>query len=736
MNSITGWLIDAWSSEETISLWIKNEKGENVFLHDSFYPEVFIRCHSQKGKAFLWKLVKKGIVSFPQEVRKKELWTGQDIPVYSALIHEQHIFRKIISNADRYKDEIEFFNTDILPVHAYFIKKDLFPLCRIRIQAGSGMVNTIISESIQHAVEHDYPDLSSVYISTRYGKDIAIGNDNPLLISTHNRTTEAGGSKKQIISCLNDILLKEDPDIVYSKSGDEFLLPWLFQTARQLKKELALDRNQVNLLRNTSIRKKSFYSYGRVIYKTTPFPLFGRLHIDKGQSFFYSESDIEGVLEMSRLSRLTIQKLSRSSPGSAMSAMEDETALKKNILIPRTKGKAADVKPLKELLKTDQGGMSFRPPAGIHENVTELDFRSLYPNLMKLHNISGETVNCKCCSPGKPVPATPYHTCLKREGIVPAAITMLLERRDSIKKMIETGNYSEQDLTRLELKSTAIKWCLVTSFGYTGYKNAKYGKREAHESITAWGRFSIQTAKEIAEKHGFELLHSLTDSMWLENRQNNTNISELTEEVYNKTSILLHHEGTYSWIVFPFSKTKNTQSVATRYFGRFTDGKMKIRGMLSRKKDTPEIIREFQNEIYNILSQIREIGRISDFADTIEQIKQDYLKRISSNSIPAEKLVIRKTVSKSPQEYSGNSPSAVISRLLQEEGKNIHPGESIKYYAANVSAKNPEERYLPYYKKMKYDQKYYQKMIVDACDEILEIFRNTEDLITTGGLFE
>ena len=38
---------------------------------------------------------------------------------------------------------------------------------------------------------------------------------------------------------------------------------------------------------------------------------------------------------------------------------------------------------------------------------------------------------------------------------------------------------------------------LVTCFGYLGYKNARFGKIEAHEAVTAYGRDKFLTAKEI-----------------------------------------------------------------------------------------------------------------------------------------------------------------------------------------------------------------------------------------------
>ena len=47
-----------------------------------------------------------------------------------------------------------------------------------------------------------------------------------------------------------------------------------------------------------------------------------------------------------------------------------------------------------------------------------------------------------------------------------------------------------------------VKWMLVTCFGYLGYKNARFGRIEAHEAVTAYGRDKLLTAKEICEAAG------------------------------------------------------------------------------------------------------------------------------------------------------------------------------------------------------------------------------------------
>jgi DNA polymerase-2 len=67
----------------------------------------------------------------------------------------------------------------------------------------------------------------------------------------------------------------------------------------------------------------------------------------------------------------------------------------------------------------------------------------------------------------------------------------------------------------LDQRQTALKWLLVVSFGYLGYKNARFGRIEAHEAVTAYSRDLLLQAKEIAERHGYRMLHAIVDSLWL-----------------------------------------------------------------------------------------------------------------------------------------------------------------------------------------------------------------------------
>ena len=75
----------------------------------------------------------------------------------------------------------------------------------------------------------------------------------------------------------------------------------------------------------------SYFSHGQILYQSASFPLYGRL-------FFHKESGLEGTLFLSRLTKLPVQTLARSTPGTAITSMQLDLAVQKGILIPWGKG--------------------------------------------------------------------------------------------------------------------------------------------------------------------------------------------------------------------------------------------------------------------------------------------------------------------------------------------------------------------------------------------------------------
>ncbi len=80
--------------------------------------------------------------------------------------------------------------------------------------------------------------------------------------------------------------------------------------------------------------------------------------------------------------------------------------------------------------KKYKGGLVIEPKPGIYFGVSVLDFASLYPSIIKVHNLSYETVNCihEECRTNR-VPDTDHWVCTKRSGIESLLIGSLRDLR-------------------------------------------------------------------------------------------------------------------------------------------------------------------------------------------------------------------------------------------------------------------------------------------------------------------
>ncbi len=418
------------------------------------------------------------------------------------------------------------------------------------------------------------------------------------------------------------------------------------------------------------------------------------------------------------LSRLPVQRAARRSPGTAMTSLQMDRAINDGVLIPWRKNEPEKAKTALQLLTVDKGGLTFQPRIGEYENVAEIDFASMYPTLMITRNISPETVLCSCCR-NNAVPEAGYNICEKRRGLIPLTLEPLVERRKVYKRLMKDAD--ERTRAIYGARRAAIKWMLVTAFGYMGYKNSRMGRIEAHETVTAWGRETLLRAKEIAENAGFELLHALTDSLWIKKEgMTEEELLRLCETITCETGIEMSIEGIYHWLVFAPSKVKSTRPVAARFYGVFADGGMKIRGLACRRHDTPQFVKEAQEEMLDVLSKAQNIEELRRRRREARRIYEARLAEIESGQVDPRLLIIEQVLSREVEEYDVETRAALAARQLIDDSVNIHPGEKIGYVITNARAKNKADRVSTSNRNglVQYDRQEYAAQLKVAAKEV------------------
>jgi hypothetical protein len=254
-------------------------------------------------------------------------------------------------------------------------------------------------------------------------------------------------------------------------------------------------------------------------------------------------------------------------------------------------------------------------------------------------------------------------------------------------------------------------------FGYTGYKNARFGKIECHEAINAYGRELMLQASEIAEAHGFEILHGIVDSLWL---KGNGDPSKFCEHVSGHTGIPLEPEGIYKWIAFLPDKSHGV-GVLNRYYGLFENGEFKLRGIELRRRDTADIVRDMQNDILKRLAKAEDAKGVIELVPEALEVIDRYAETVISGTVPLDKLVVTRRVSRALEEYKQLNDAVAALHQLDAEGIEVNPGENVRYVITSAKSKDLSRRVRaePLLSDEGYDPEAYVDLLLRAAETIL-----------------
>ncbi len=684
-----GWILDLYHKAGQMVIWLKKTDGSCIRLTDPWKPKIHVggsyrdlldlACRPGLENAIFVEKYEKAGDRERSRVLEVEVDGDQEAV---------RLARKL-EQFGRYS-KFRFYDIDVPSPQMYLYRKGLFPLAFVEAEETGRGVNWTLKDS-RESIDYQLPPLREVELQIKTEKIRKVRGFEDKLASvqfTRNKNEilviDSGDEVDKILE-LVEVFRAEDPDVIVTHGGDSFIFPYLARRAQEhgILDRLTLGRD-LSPLRVYEVQGHSYFSYGKILYRETAARLLGRLHVDQRNAYVSADCGLEGLFEVSRTCIMPIQRASRATIGTNMTSLQLYHAVKRDVLIPWNKNQPEELKNSGELVVADRGGFIYEPEIGIHDHVGELDFASLYPTLMTKMNLSGETVNCTCCpDSANRVPELEFNICERSSGIVPLSLKILLDKRARYKAAKKTA-VDEELKTLYDRRQSALKWILVCSFGYLGFKNARFGKIDAHIATCAFSRKVLREAAALAEARGFTLVHGIVDSFWLRKKEaTRGEYEDLCRIIREKLRLPISFEGVYRWIVFLSSKTDSKVGVLNRYYGIFEDGKLKVRGIDLRRHDTPDIVRQCQSDMLKIFTRARDSNEFRLLIPSALRVLEKFVGSLRDGTVPLKDLVIVRNLSKNPDEYTHQVPQAIAARHLVAQGGSVHAGQQVSYILTN-----------------------------------------------------
>ncbi len=358
--------------------------------------------------------------------------------------------------------------------------------------------------------------------------------------------------------------------------------------------------------------------------------------------------------------------------------------------------------------KKYRGGLVVEPKEGIHFDVVVMDFASLYPSIIKVRNLSYETVRCphEGCKRNT-IPQTNHWACTKKNGLTSMIIGSLRDLRvNYYKSLSKKDTLTEDQRQQYTVVSQALKVILNASYGVMGAEIFPLYFLPAAEATTAIGRHTILETIKKCEEAKIEVLYGDTDSLFIKN-PTQEQIQAVIEQAKKDHGVDLEIDKTYRYCVLS-NRKKN-------YLGVTKSGKVDVKGLTGKKSHTPAFIKNLFYELIDVLSKVQ---TTEDFVKAKQEISEKIAtcgKKIEAKEIPLEELTFNVMLSKAPSEYVKTIPQHIRAAKQLESVREIKKGDRISFVKI---LNKPGVKPVELAKKEEIDSKKYMEFMESTLEQI------------------
>jgi len=547
-------------------------------------------------------------------------------------------------------------------------------------------------------------------------------------------------------------LMKKYP-LLITYNGDGFDLPYLYNRASRLgidrqKNPLYMMRDSatltdgvhLDLYRTMSNRAFQIYAFGQ---KYSDFSLnsvskglLGEEKIDYGvelndltlyQTANYCQNDarltynltafnndllMNLLIVISRIARMPIDDISRMGVSQWIRSLLYYEHRQNGILIPRRQeldNRSSNV--VNEAIIKDKkfrGGLVVEPVVGIHFDVTVMDFASLYPSIIKVKNLSYETVRCSHDECKKnTIPQTNHWVCTKKNGLTSVLIGSLRDLRvNYYKNMAKKDTLTVEEKQLFTVVSQALKVILNASYGVMGAEIFPLYFLPAAEATTATGRHIILDTINKCKESGIDVLYGDTDSLFVK-KPTSKQVEDIITKAKMDHNVELEVEKEYRYVVLSGRK-KN-------YLGVTKNGKVDVKGLTGKKSHTPAFIKTLFYELLDILSEIKTAEEFKRAKNRISDKITECARKVQAKEIPLQDLAFNVMISKAPRDYTKTVPQHIRAAKQLESIREIKKGDIISYVKI---LNKPGVRPIEMARKSEIDTSKYMEFMESTLDQL------------------
>ena len=720
--------------QDKVILWIKTKDKKILRLTDLYHPHFHVLPRNEHDGHILFHILSQ------QSTVKKVNWEenkytnlfelGRKDKLLYVCLESVRDYETLLAKLKEDSRAKQFYNTDLSHVQKYlFHKLKLEPTSKIETQYDDSKLVKI--SKLEDEDDILPPPFSILYVSIHtFSGKFSLEDPVAKIKSRYENTTDNAQNtevvfdnsrEEHILSDFCSYVQAKDPDIIVwiADYYANIILDYLFARSMKLGLELQLGREWSDI-----VSLKVLKHPGRYWIK-------GRLSVSsRTANRFSSVLDrfgFAGLIELCRFGFTTLELAAKYGMNRLIDSRNCYELIQRGFVIPENRTNHHEhIRTIEDLVSSDRGGMIISPQTGLHENVMVLDYDNQYANLIVNHNLSYETVLSKEGVGNKLV---------TEKGLLPMIVEKYLKRRLYFEGLLNEHPKESKEYLWCQQRIDSLKNILVCLYGTTGSHWNRYGNVRVFEEINRISREVLIETKDVVQKLGYELIYADTDSVFI--KINNSRVgADQSENIVNVlrevTGLPISVEHNFRFLILLPLEASDRIEALKQYYGVTQERMLVVRGLEIRRHDTPNLVKQFQNELLSVLFDCKSKEEIIDkgYDNALLLVTKAIDKiMLGGHEVTRKDLVISKLLGQNIEKYRSLFPH--VSAAIQQSSKDKHPsrGDTIRYIYTDSQHKNPLCRVVPVgtqqentEEMISYDKEKYREMLLDAAETVLAYF--------------